>query len=150
MPSTIFSTTFSGLPALERLLARDLPLVGQVLLGDLFASNVAGCGGRDVHGQAPDQPLEVLAAGGEVSLAVDLDQDADLPTGVDVRADLPLARSPIGLLGGRGGALLAQQLLRLGDVSVRLFEGGLALHHPDSGLLAELLHLGCADLHADS
>ena len=84
------------------------------------------------------QRLEILAASGEVGLAVDLEEHADLPPGVDVGLDQTLPGRPGGLLGRRGHALLPQELLRAGDVSVRLDECFLALHHPDSGLLPEL------------
>ena len=46
---------------------------------------------------------------------------------------------------GGGEPSLAQNRVRFGEVAVRLGERGLALHHPDAGLVPELLHIGCGN-----
>ena len=63
---------------------------------------------------------ELLVAGDEVGLAVDLDQHADPVAGVDVGLDDALARLLAGALGGLGLAAGAQQLDRLLDIAAGL------------------------------
>ena len=100
-----------------------------------------------MHRQLLGQALEVVGARHEVGLAVDLDQHADLAAHVDVVADDPFLGGAAGALGGRGHALLAQDLDRLVEVAAGLGQRRLAVHHPGSGLVAELLHHLCRDCH---
>src|SRR5690606_15847685 len=72
-------------------------------------------------------------------LAVDLDHHADLAV-VDVAAHEAFGGNTTGLARLAADPLLAQPLLRLGEVAVGLAERLLAVHQPCSGLLAELLH----------
>ena len=118
-------------------------LAREHVLGDLLAAHEARVGGGDVHGDVAHQRLELVGAGHEVGLAVDLDQHADLAAGVDVGADHALGGDAAGLLGGARQALLAQVVDGLLHVALGLDQGVLAVHHAGAGALAELLdHLG--------
>ena len=81
--------------------------------------------------------LEVIVAGDEVGLGIDLDKDPDLV--VDGGADKTLGRDPPALLGGLGEALLAQPIDRRLDVAVGLAQRILAIHHARAGLFAQIL-----------
>ncbi len=96
---------------------------------------------RDLHGEVPDELLELVRARDEVRLAVDLDQDADAAAGVDVAADEALAGVAAGLLGGRRETLLAEQRDGLVEVAAGLLQCALAVHEPGPGALAQLLDL---------
>src|SRR5918992_1346500 len=118
-----------------------LDVVGDVLLGD-----VPGLwGGGDVQGDVARERDEVVVAGHEVGVAVDLDEDADLAARVDVGLH--------GALGGLAAADLqrlvaeahAQELDGRVDVAVGLRQRLLALHHAGAGAVAELLDLGRGD-----
>src|SRR5207249_3870716 len=81
---------------------------------------------------------EGVGLGHEVSLAVDLDQRAQLAVGVEVgvhEAFLGLAPRP---LLGVGEALLSEVFGGLVEVAVRGVERGLAVHHAGARALAEL------------
>src|ERR1019366_8557652 len=67
----------------------------------------------DVQRQVAGELDELLVAGDEVGLAVDLHQHADLVAGVDVALDRPLAGLLTGALGGLGLSARAQDLDRL-------------------------------------
>ena len=77
----------------------------------------------DLDREVADELLELVGAGHEVGLAVDLDEHADPAAGVDVARDEALAGVAAGLLGGRGEALLAQERDGLLDVAVGLGRG---------------------------
>ena len=66
-----------------------------------------------------------------------------------VVADEAFGGDAAGLLGGGGEALLAEDLLGLVDVAVRLFERALAVEHPGAGLVAEHLDHHCGNRHGD-
>ena len=93
----------------------------------------------DLHGEVADELLELVGAGHEVGLAVDLDEHADAAAGVDVARDEALARLAAGLLGGRREALLAEERDGLVEVAVGLGQGALAVHEAGAGPLAQLL-----------
>ena len=95
---------------------------------------------RDLHGQVADELLELVRAGHEVRLAVDLDEHADAAAGVDVAATTSPSRAsrPAFLAAGREAAL-AQQRDRLVEVAVGLVEGALAVHEAGAGPLAQFL-----------
>src|SRR5882757_2092088 len=61
--------------------AIDILLALHVLGSDVLLADVAGVGGCDVHRDVLEQLLEVLGAGDEVALAIELDQHADLAAG---------------------------------------------------------------------
>ena len=66
---------------------------------------------------------------------------ADLAAHVDVVADDAVLGGAARALGGRGEALLAQELDGLVHVAAGFGQRGLAVHHPRAGLVAQLLHL---------
>ena len=84
---------------------------------------------------------ELLGAGDEVRLAVQLDEHADAPAGVDIGLDHALAGRAVGALRGGGDALLAQQRAGAIEVAFRPVERALGVHHSGAGLLAEPLHI---------
>ena len=67
--------------------AVDVLLALEVGFGDVFAADEARVDGGDVHGDVAEQLLEVVGAGDEVGLAVELEEHADLAAGVDVGSD---------------------------------------------------------------
>src|SRR6202008_1097168 len=101
--------------------------------------------GGDVQRDVARERLEVLVAGHEVGVAVDLDQHADLAAAVDVGGD--------GALGGLAAADLerlvagpdAQEPPGRLDIAPRLGEGVLAVHHARAGAVAQLLDLRGGD-----
>src|SRR5690606_13640733 len=97
----------------------DLLLLGDLGLGDLLTAHVLRSGGGDVHGHLLHEVLEVRVAGDEVGLAVDLDHHADLAV-VDVAAHEAFGGNATGLARLAADPLLAQPLLRLGEVAVGL------------------------------
>src|SRR4051794_21293198 len=135
---------------LEDAQLRVLGLLRDLLLGDVQDARRRG----DVHRDLAGEGLEVLVAGHEVGVAVDLDQHADLAVGVDVGGD--------GALGGLAAAHLqrlvaeahAQQLDGLVEVAVGLLQRRLAVHHARARPVAELLDVlgcdGCAHLESSS
>ena len=62
---------------------------------DVFLADELRIGRGHLHGEVFHQLLEIVGAGHEVGLAVDLDQHAELRAGVNVAADhaLPVARA---------------------------------------------------------
>src|SRR5215210_8099133 len=83
--------------------------------------------------------LEVVAVRDEVRLTA---QRHDGPLRRVARervADLALRRLAVGALGGLPEALLAQELLRRLDVTTRVDERSLGVHHPRAGEITQLL-----------
>src|SRR5215210_6595979 len=110
------------------------------LLRDLLLGHVPGRGGGgDVQRDLAGERREVLVAGDEVGVAVDLDEHPDLAVGVDVGLDRAL--------GGLAAAHLerlvaepdAQELGGRVDVAAGLLERLLAVHHARARAVAELL-----------
>ena len=97
----------------------------------------------DLGGLA-DEGLELVVAGDEVGLGVDLEDRRRCARRLD--GDEALGGDAAGLLGGLREALLAQPVDRGLDVAVGLVEGGLAVHHAGAGLLAQLLHHRSGDV----
>src|SRR5215216_4082302 len=133
------------------LLLEDAQLGLLVGLRDLLLGDVADRRRRgDVQCDLAGERDEVVVAGDEVGVAVDLDEDADLAVAVDVGLN--------GALGGLAAAHLerlvaeadAQQLDGLVDVAVGLLERLLALHHPRARPVAELLDQPGRDAHFSS
>src|SRR5581483_4983433 len=92
---------------------------------------------------------ELVVVGDRLGLAADPDDDAG--SALDPVGDLALAGLPAGALRDLGEPALAEDLLGRLDVSARFLEGALAVHHPRTGLVAELLDERCGDLgHAPS
>ncbi len=86
---------------------------------------------------AAHQSLEVVVAGDEIGLGIDLDDDADIV--LDRDADEAVGGDAPALLGGLGEALLAQPVDGGLDVAARLGQRVLAIHHARAGLLAQIL-----------
>jgi hypothetical protein len=103
-----------------------------------------------VHGDVLEQLLEVVGAGHEVGLAVELDQHADLAAGVDVGADRALVGGAAGLLGSRGHAALAQHNEGVFHVALGFLQGLEAVAHGGAGLFAEFLDELGVDLYGFS
>src|SRR5918998_1822147 len=115
-------------------------VLGHVLLGDVQRR----CGG-DVEGDLARELLEVLVAGHEVGLAVDLEQHADLAGGVDVALDDALRRGALAALGRVGLSAHAQELDRPVEVAARLLERALAVHHASARARAERFDVAGGD-----
>ncbi len=130
-----------GLGAIDVLLALE---VGG---GDVVAADEARVDGGDVHGDVAEQLLEVVGAGDEVGLAVELEEDADLSAGVDVGSDCALIGGAGGLLGSRGHAALAEDDEGVFHVAFGFLEGLEAVAHGGAGLFAEFLDEFCVDLY---
>ena len=94
-----------------------------------------------MHGDVVQQFLEVVGAGNEVALAVDLHQHPDLPARVDVVRYCPFTRHARGFLGRNRHPLFSQQDNRVLQVPLGLGQGMLAVHHGCPGLFPELFHL---------
>ena len=111
---------------LGRLVGQQLGLLGgEVGRRDVLGVDVERRQSGDLDGQVADELLELVGAGHEVGLAVDLDEHADPAAGVDVARHEPFAGLAAGLLRGRGEALLAQDAVALSrspsaSVSARL------------------------------
>src|SRR3954452_15695071 len=84
----------------------DAQLIGAVGLGDVVFGDIERLGGGDVQRDVAGEGDEVLVARDEVGVAVDLDERADLPVGVDVGLDRALGGLAAGQLGRAGDALL--------------------------------------------
>ena len=95
-------------------------------------------------GDAGHQFLELVVAGDEIGLGVNLDDDADLAVGRD--ADQALGGDAPGLLGGGREALLAQPVDGLLDVAADFAQRALAIHHARARLLAQLFDQSGGDL----
>ena len=139
-----------GLAGGGGLRAVDVLLLLECFGSDIFLADELGVAGGDVHGDVVHQFLEVVGAGDEVALAVDLDQHADLAAGVDVAGDRAFAGGAGGLLGGHGHAALAEHDDGLLHVALGLDQGVLAIHHGSAGLVAELADLGSGNIYGTS
>jgi hypothetical protein len=91
---------------------------------------------RNPVGQLFGERAEVLRAGDEVGLAVDLEEHGALHG--HVRHDQPFGSRAPGLGRRRGQALLAEDLPGLFEVSLGLHERLLAVHHSSTGFGAEV------------
>ena len=99
---------------------------------------------RRQRGDVAHHVLELLVAGDEVGLRVDLDHRPRLVLGGD--ADQALGGDAAGLVGGLRQALLAQPVDGLLDVALGLGQRRLAVHHAGAGLVAQLLHQAGGDV----
>jgi hypothetical protein len=97
--------------------------------------------------EALGEALELVVAGDEVRLGVQLEQHAVAAVGARQADDLALGgRAPDALL-GLGDALLAKVLDRRLHVAGGLLERLLAIHHAGAGSLAQLGDLLRCDRH---
>ncbi len=92
-------------------------------------------------GDHAHQALELIVAGDEVGLCIDLDHDA--LERADRDADQALSGNAAGFLGRLGEALLAKPVDRTRDVTAGLAEGGLAIHHARASHVAEFFDHLC-------
>src|SRR5713226_3993269 len=112
-----------------------------------FAPHVTRIQRRDVHGDVVRKLLERVRARHEVRLAVQLDQHADFPAGVDVAADEPFAGFPLRFLRGSSLTLLPQNLDSLLDDAVRFDQRIPTIVETCSGPLAQFFYELCWYLH---
>src|SRR5204863_8451112 len=108
---------------------------------DVLDVDVARVRPGDLDRQVADDLLDLLIAGHEVTVPVDLDQDADPAAGVDVAPDQALPRFLPGPLGRRSLAALAKPRDRLLHVAVALLDGAFAIHEGGLRDFAQLLDL---------
>ena len=83
--------------------------------------------------------LEILVAGHEIGLTVDLDQTSGFAVRADERPDQSIGRLAVGFLGGFDDAALAQQRNGFVLVAARVLQGFLHVHHASGCHLAEFL-----------
>ena len=140
-PSTIFSTTSSGLPSSRAFSSKTRFSASRSSAGISSAETYVGRGRGDVQGDLVGEGLEVLVAGDEVGLALDFDHRPDLVVGVDVGGDDPLAGPPPFPLGGRGLPLDPQDLNRPIDVPLGLRQRRFAIHHRRPSPIPQRLHI---------
>ncbi len=124
----------------------DRRLLAGVGHGEQLGDVALGLGGE--RGDLQDHVLELLVAGDEVGLGVDLHDRARLARGND--ANEPFGGDAPRLLGGLGQALLAQPVDGGLDVALRLRERRLAVHHPGAGLVAQFLHQARGNRHSSA
>ncbi len=124
----------------RRLLSVDLPLLLDQFGGKLLAPHATRIRSRDLHRDFLDQGLKLRRLGDEVALAIDLNQHAQLPAGVDISADRALRRDPPRAPGGLRDTLLAQPERGLLHIAAALRQRLLAIHHACAGFLAQFLH----------
>ena len=130
-------------PDLDLLLERD-PEVLQAVLALL--DRVDAFRRHDV-GQFLRLELEVLGAGDEVGLALQLDHRAD--TVLHDQRDDALGVLPVLALRAGGQALLTQPLRGCLGVAVVGLEGALGVHHPGTRRLAQCLYVLGGERHRD-
>src|SRR5262252_2903357 len=127
--------------------AVDVLLFLESLRSHVFFADEARIGRRNVHGDVVHQVLEVVGAGDKVALAVDLNQDADLASRVDVAGHGAFAGGAGRLLSRSGNAFLAQPYDGGFDVSFGLGQCLLAVHHGRIGLVPKFLYLRGSNVH---
>src|SRR5213075_607490 len=118
-----------------RLRRENGPLPVQYVLRNVLAPKIARLRGRDVDRDLMRQMTELVIPGHEVTLAVQLDEHAQLVVVMDVGRDDAFLRGAGGLRSGLGDALLAKPVLGLLDVPGSRFEGTLGVHHPGAGMM---------------
>jgi len=97
-----------------------------------------------VHGDVPDESLEVVVLGDEVGLAVHFHQHADLAAGVDVGADHAFGGRAACLLGSGSQTLGAEVVDRLLVIAAGFGQGFFAVHQACAGCLSQFVnHCRC-------
>ena len=130
-------------PDLDLLLERDLEVLQAVLA---LADRVDALRSHHV-GQLLRLPLEVLGAGDEVGLALQLDHRAD--TVLHDQGDDTLGVLPVVALGAGSQPLLTKPLLGCLGVAVGGLEGALGVHHAGTRGLAQCLYVLGGERHRD-
>jgi len=118
----------------------NFPLAVQGFLRHFLAAQESRVERGHVHGHVVAQALEVRRARDEIALAIHLDQHADLPARVDIGAHQPFGRRPLRFLGGRGLALLAQDVDGLLDIAFGFHERIAAGSEARASAVAQFLH----------
>lgn len=90
-----------------------------------------------MEGDVLDELTEVIVAGDEIGFAIHLDQDADLPTHVDVGSDDAFFGFASSFLGGGKVEFFAEDFFAFFEVAFGFFEGAFAVHHARIGFFAE-------------
>src|SRR4051794_14239165 len=126
-----------GLALGQRLLGGNALLALALLGRQLVLLDDERSRGRDVQRDVAGEGHEVVGAGHEVGLAVDLDEHADLAVAVDVGLDRALRGGAVAALGRLGRAADAEELDGSLHVAVDLLQGRLALHHPGARAVAQ-------------
>ena len=146
----------AGESAYLDVLADDQDLVVLLLKHGLLAAGVlAGEQGVQIGGRVLRNDLghvldvldEEVVLRDEVALGIDFDYGAHAALGADVSVSHALSGYAAGLLLGGGEALLTEPLNGLVDVAVGLGEGLLAVHHADTGHLAQVLDVSSCESH---
>ena len=102
---------------------------------------------RNVQRDIFDKIAKDLVLRDEISLAVYLDEDPNLPLEMDIRRDDTLLCHPRRFFARASNALRAQNRLRLRQISLRLGQRPFAIHHASVCFIAELLDDFRTDLH---
>jgi hypothetical protein len=123
------------------LAAHNFPLALENIRGHILSPNESGIGSADLHGNVVRQFLKLLRASYEITLAVNLDHNCDLGARVNVRANQTLAGRATPFLHSRSLTALAEQENRLVQVSSRLLQSLLAIHHRRATHFAQLLYV---------
>ena len=101
----------------------------------------------DVHRDVLHQRLKLVTACREVGFGIDFDEDAELPSGMNVVSDHAFSGNSGGFLLGGSQALLSQNDDGRFHIALRFDERVLAVHHACAGFLAEIFHVFRVDLH---
>ncbi|MNL33018.1 hypothetical protein D3C87_1549050 [compost metagenome] len=96
-------------------------------------------------GHGADDVLELFVAGNEIGFGIDFD-GGGLGAGSG-NANQTFGGNAISLLGGLGKATGAQPVDRSFHVAIGFSQGLLAVHHPDTSRVAELLDHCSSDFH---
>ncbi len=116
-------------------------------LTEFSASRSFGCASSAALRDRRGEGLEVLLAGDEIRLGVDLDHGGRAAVGGTLDRDHAFGGDAPGLLVGLGEARLAHDLGRGFEVAVGLDQRLLAFHHAGAGALTQRLHCLCGDGH---
>ena len=131
---------------LARLRNRRRHLLGDGGAGRDDAGRIGPFGrGEQRGGHVGDERLEIIGARDEVRFAVDLGDHAGLAVARELGGNDAFAGRAAGSLRGLGDAALAEDRDTLVDVAVGFAQGGLALHHPGAGLVAQGFYLISGD-----
>jgi len=130
--------------------AINLALLFEHLWGHIFAADIAGIDGGDMHGHVVAKILEGLGTGDEIAFAINFDDHADFSARMNVVPDQPLGGFAGSFFGSGCLAFFAEdfdglleKLLggrRLTQLGCGLNQGGTAIAEPGVGSLAKFLY----------
>jgi hypothetical protein len=101
----------------------DLTLFGQFSLWDRISRNVKRAGGGDLEAEVLNEGFEAIVAADEIGFAINLDEDADFSTDVDVASDDAFSRNARGEFIEFGTKFFAEKSDGVVDAAVGLGEG---------------------------